>query len=829
MNMSKFENFQLYRTNVLLGGNMKYDLIINDMGEELYVEDFHITPICGRDPLKLDLSENMLDKSHQENVKSFYNKCKSTFYKEVLSTNIQGDWPILYNDKNTTKSYNDNYFMGCRRAIEYSRYNRQFEFLVPMWLENFEDDLVFVIEVRGFKNNNLIASKALVIQNPLKESNKEYPQFHQDFCKYFYNYMKDVGLAGYKKEVKDYQGQTETKYVPGGSNEVYNVSFADDVAYVHGLNIDTSSIDSKLLLFLTHELTSKETPICDFNQRITNAFRDNGYIAKQLFNFNICFNIKDIISSSLDSQIKWSDLNVSVKVKYGNDVLDVKDFLTNYDYIQPKTTTHITDLESQAPKSEYNVLDYLKEYKALPYANFNKLTQSTPYWSLVGNNDYIFNLYDGFGGVSIDGSESIKLSHVYGGAFNQTATKHSIQNNNENWCSVIDVNSRDLGIVGFEKLMIYPKLYRHLFTKRGHWMNDMYYDYDDNQDFNFDYITIIKYNDPNYQDMYNIESRYKFKKIWESMYCKIVDKVLFLVNSKDKDDKGNTPKDDNEDIIFSKILSNITNKLKNLDDPGDLQGIELEGLKGLELIMKSLTPPKTINFPAGVVYDLASGPSSNVREIDYYENDDCKSYVCRYDGPIKPTFIDSNSTQFNNMYFKTLIDIDDMGVYSKYSTTGFSPLYNSINYYHLNKIKMDYKYITDNLTNFDKEPAAIQNDIQNAYSKLGYKYEYTWFNHNRILYLPVTLSDTFETNDVYSNYHLLFLDFLKKYVKDNKLSSDDNDIEKLNIEYNINNEHTSIMVSVRLYNVYQMYNCKLELIDSSNDGHKKYKIELELK
>ena len=37
--MDNFENFQLYRTNILLGGNMKYDLILDDNGEDLYVKD----------------------------------------------------------------------------------------------------------------------------------------------------------------------------------------------------------------------------------------------------------------------------------------------------------------------------------------------------------------------------------------------------------------------------------------------------------------------------------------------------------------------------------------------------------------------------------------------------------------------------------------------------------------------------------------------------------------------------------------------------------------------------------------------------------------------
>ena len=51
-------NYQLYRTNVLLGGQMKYDLILNSDPNHTYISDIHISPISKDAPYSKHIEEN---------------------------------------------------------------------------------------------------------------------------------------------------------------------------------------------------------------------------------------------------------------------------------------------------------------------------------------------------------------------------------------------------------------------------------------------------------------------------------------------------------------------------------------------------------------------------------------------------------------------------------------------------------------------------------------------------------------------------------------------------------------------------------------------------
>ena len=51
------DNFQLYRTNLLLGGQMKWDLVVGNTNSELFVSDFHLTPISNNIPFAFKSEE----------------------------------------------------------------------------------------------------------------------------------------------------------------------------------------------------------------------------------------------------------------------------------------------------------------------------------------------------------------------------------------------------------------------------------------------------------------------------------------------------------------------------------------------------------------------------------------------------------------------------------------------------------------------------------------------------------------------------------------------------------------------------------------------------
>ena len=131
-------NYQLYRTNVLLGGQMKYDLILNtsQRGNTTSIVDFHITPISNRVPYGKYIQEDLLNYSHNENIKKYYEKISSSFYKDFTNPLLVSDYPLPNSYKGETSE--TTYEMGCRR-MTYSLYQKQHEFLCPVWLEKIDD------------------------------------------------------------------------------------------------------------------------------------------------------------------------------------------------------------------------------------------------------------------------------------------------------------------------------------------------------------------------------------------------------------------------------------------------------------------------------------------------------------------------------------------------------------------------------------------------------------------------------------------------------------------------------------------------------------------
>ena len=57
-------NYQLYNTNILLGGQMKWDLVVGSNNDSLMVEDFHITPINDNIPYDKKSEDYLLNYSH---------------------------------------------------------------------------------------------------------------------------------------------------------------------------------------------------------------------------------------------------------------------------------------------------------------------------------------------------------------------------------------------------------------------------------------------------------------------------------------------------------------------------------------------------------------------------------------------------------------------------------------------------------------------------------------------------------------------------------------------------------------------------------------------
>ena len=80
-------NYQLYRTNVYLGGQMKWDLVIDDSVDGLYVTKFNLAPIS--DNAKAAFNTYSISDPHEDNIKKYYNSNKSIFIYRRLYTDAK--------------------------------------------------------------------------------------------------------------------------------------------------------------------------------------------------------------------------------------------------------------------------------------------------------------------------------------------------------------------------------------------------------------------------------------------------------------------------------------------------------------------------------------------------------------------------------------------------------------------------------------------------------------------------------------------------------------------------------------------------------------------
>lgn len=712
------DNFQLYRTNLLLSGQMKWDIILDNDSNILHVSDFDLTPINNNISYIYKSNKFPLKNSHTDNVKLFFNSFQGDFFNEGLDPEFAHSWPIVSSDINV-RNYFNAYDMGCRRTSFYKLHKKQFEFFCPIWLEHLDGKLSFKFVIKSQNSNDVITSKILHF---------DYNSFqtHNNFIKYFNDHIDKCGI-------KD------------GNDNIINIDFDKNTAYVNGLNAKTGIIETKDVSTIINQLTSRERPLMETDNIIINLFADNNMICNNLYNFNFCFNLTDIVSSTIASMLYGKNITVSVYAMIDDTELLIKDFYTNYEFIN-KDIYHIDNDSNASLYKNINVLDYLNDNAYIEFKDKNKFCQKICHWSLCDNNEYIFNLYDGFSGLCIQNNTIIENSHNYGKTPDTFTMKHSFSLNNSGWVNNIEVNNwGDL-----EEILL-----------------DVDYLYETgNKVCNDKYINNIKY---------DIESLtydgYSIKNKDVAILSIITDfNTLLSLSGSSAFDKY---KISNESSKFITYLVKVRDNLILVSDNYDgltfrnvynmLKQIPLNNadIKFMLDFMNAKCDPKIVSICGALNWDYCSSPSCDSREIEYFKNDKEHNYVIRYDGKIKPTFIDGSSLK-NELYYKDIIkdDITQYSKYSKYSNSGFAPLYSSLNYYAINNVKsFDYSTVP-----------YINVSAYNEKLKLIRSVEYSWFNSGSIMHISPELNFTYinrlnlETNR-YDALNEIVYNLLRSYYK----------------------------------------------------------------
>lgn len=388
-------NYQLYRTNIGLSGQLQWDLIVSGNGKNLHVSEFHLSPISHNVPFVYNQNDNLLNQSHLDNVKNFYNSTTGYFYKDNLDAQFNNAYPIVSN----IDSYSNIYDMGCKRSKRFGVYKKQFEFFCPLWIEKFDNELSFLITVKNFNNKKVMSTTKLSLSlNGIKQ--------HDRFVDYLNTFISTIGLDK-------------------GDDELLDIDFKKNKATIKGLNVKNGIIKSKQLK-LINRLTAIERPLMETDEILLKQFEENALICKQLFNFNLCFNMDDIMPKNILKMMYGKNVIISISAAIGNNELEKMDFYTNYEHIQSNLG---------------NALDYLYDYKYVSLINKNKFCQNICHWGLCDNPGYIFNLYRGFDDAMYNKDKStipIRINKALG----YTIAKSPYDKSTE-----IVYNSKNVGVI----------------------------------------------------------------------------------------------------------------------------------------------------------------------------------------------------------------------------------------------------------------------------------------------------------------------------------------------------------------------------------------------
>ena len=753
-------NYQLYRTNELLGGQLKINIIIGlSSHNKLIVKGFDLSPISNSIPYDRTSDNDLLNYDHQSNIKSYYEKVSKYFFDSCLRGELSSIHPII-TDKQKD-SHDGTYEMGCRR-MNHSIYDTQFEYLCPVWLEKLDEVIGFKFSFSHKYSSSSFYDNSFYLNIIEGEDLDNDEIFHNKFVNYFYNYIKYLGIDS-------------------GNDEVLNVNLNDKISTISGIDVESGQYIKKDLLQLSSNLTEREIPKLLFDEKIIDSFPKYNMVACQLFNFNICFNIEDLLPKLIYDEFYKHNCYISLKTVINEKSLELRDFYSNYEHIPKKICGGKGDVALRLVKTQYstkwiteqpdtsndNVLDYFYDHMNIDTIYKNKISQPIIHWSLNDDNNYIFNIYEGFSGVNSDG-DNFYRNHFYDNTpdIQSKSIKYDKQLNNDEWCNHIRLISSlnkegdNFPITLLSTVKNFIKDFNNnefdnLFSVFGNSIvNGIYYN-SDNMQIKCLLVDCGGLSSTDFESLFGGEGLKEIDGEPSIGFIMKDDKICFFTYK----ERG----DDYYPFTYRKMISIMSELKDNI----------------FEYFCKALTnykELKKITFDKSLYPLPVESPIITSKEIQYkYDNSSQSNYVMRYDGRIKPTFLNKyNDVNYNYIYYKKLFSTNGEDGIKRYNNSEFakynyntklSPLYPSVNYFSLDKF----------VSNYDSDNVIFE--------ILKKSPEFHWFEKSKILVLEkefnVVLSQNGEngykkmnelveeyladyyniTNDKYKQYILSLYDF----------------------------------------------------------------------
>lgn len=641
------KNYQLYRTNPKLGGQVAWNLILEDNGGKLYVKQFDLTPISPYVNFKYGQNEDILNYTHQENLRSLYKEIKGQFYDSCINPQLKTVYPLIDDAIPTRDNSLD---LGCSR-ISFERYGKQLQFLCPVWLEKFGENDVLKFEiVIGKQTDNGYTE----ISSKFIELSKNDIENHNKFIQYWKNYIHDLSNG------ENYIG-----------DDVMYINMSDKYATVTGLDIESGDIVTRDISELVDNLCERERPLMETDFMLIDNFHTTQMITKQLFNFNLIFSMSDIVTSVLGNALLDDDFDIKVNVFVNDEILEMKSF--NNDYSKQRKFK--------------NVLNYLHDVDYIENIHDNKLNPDICHWVLADNTKYVFNLYSGFSTI---------YPYFYRYSPNYWETDVKNYPNVLNWCKHSEVGNIDEmmtdAIVNkdfsefnpskqfaentrFDDGKISKELpteYLKTYTISG--IRDLERDINVLDTYHVNYI-IITYNE-------NLEFIAYSKEDALNHLSEIGNQYLIFVETTMTEHYILFAGEHNEDMLSYKLSSGVIDVIYNYY-------IE-ENFNAIHDIRHAVIEPKVLYLYNTVSIKIADSPWTGTDEIYYVKNNNESTIVIRYDGKIRPMFSNFEDLVWYKKRYMTPEQFNNDPVFSKEQSQGFLPNYPSVGYFDLEFVEDNY-------------------------------------------------------------------------------------------------------------------------------------------
>mgnify|MGYP003290507375 CR=1 FL=1 len=326
----------------------------------------HIYPLSNEAYTKV-IDVSFLNGAWEYDISKFFNNgYSSIFYKDTFKFDKNN---LLYinNTASIIQDRNTDIEFGCKR-VSYAKTGYQLAFFAPIYCDNVEDlPDYFEITITFNKHDLGGASKKIRVQ--LSDE-------------YKYNYL-NLYLTNYLKKIDD--------------NVIYMLPESNQAVY-HGIDVWLGGFN-QYVDNLISKIYTEETTINGYDACISDGFRRNNLIIRQVLPLAFYFNVDDILDDR--EKILYKNAHLSIKGQYWKNNKEINFFMfdDNYDELSLPTLKLNSFGELEYKYLHNNLLSFsdnlaLRTSDAFEYRFSNKLNKTYNRWKLKYSDDehpYITN------------------------------------------------------------------------------------------------------------------------------------------------------------------------------------------------------------------------------------------------------------------------------------------------------------------------------------------------------------------------------------------------------------------------------------------------------